>query len=129
MKYRGSCHCGKVRFELDADIKYLTDCNCSLCRRKGALWQGATDAQLRILEGEGDLTLYQFGTNTAKHYFCKHCGIQPFTRPRLDPTRWAVNVRCLEGFDPRGYKIHVFDGEHWEEAAAAFRARARGASK
>jgi hypothetical protein len=68
------------------------ECNCSLCRRRGAVWHGAAEADLRILTGEADLALYQFGTKTAKHYFCRHCGVHPFTRPRLDPSRWAFNV-------------------------------------
>jgi hypothetical protein len=76
-------------------------------RRKGALWHPAADADLRILKGEGDLTLYQFNTKTAKHYFCKHCGIHPFIRPRLDPSRWAFNVR-------------PFDGQNWEATAWAY---------
>jgi hypothetical protein len=77
--YQGACHCGRVRFELDARIAVAVDCNCSVCRRRGALWHGASDAQLRILAGEPELTLYQFGTGTAKHYCCRHCGITPFT--------------------------------------------------
>ena len=121
--YRGSCHCGRVTFELDAEIRRVTECNCSICRRKRALWHGATDATVRILSGEPDLTLYQFGTNTAKHYFCRHCGVTPFIRPRLDPSRWAVNVRCLDGVDSKALPVAAFDGEHWEEAAEALRAK------
>ena len=75
------------------------ECNCSLCRRLGALWHGASDSSLRITAGENELTLYQFNTMTAKHYFCPHCGVHPFSRPRLDPSRWAVNIRCIDGAD------------------------------
>lgn len=96
------------------------DCNCSICRRRGALWHGASEASLRITGGEEDLQLYQFGTMTAKHYFCRHCGIHPFVRPRLDPTRWAVNVRCIDGVDLAALEVRSFDGEHWEAAAQAF---------
>jgi hypothetical protein len=123
--YRGSCHCGRVTFELDAEIRRVTECNCSICRRRGALWHGATEASLRILNGEPELTLYQFGTKTAKHYFCRHCGVTPFIRPRLDPSRWAVNVRCLDGVDPKALPVAAFDGEHWEEAAESLRAKHR----
>src|SRR5581483_7099435 len=122
--HHGSCHCGRVRFAVEADIAYAIDCNCSLCRRKGALWHPATDSELRITAGEADLALYQFGTKTAKHYFCKHCGINPLTRPRLDPSRWAVNIRCLDGLDLAAVKVVAFDGEHWDEAAAAYLAKA-----
>jgi hypothetical protein len=123
--HRGSCHCGRVTFELDAALANVMDCNCSLCRRKGALWHGANDASLRIVSGESDLVLYQFGTMTARHYSCAHCGVSPFTRPRLDPTRWAVNVRCIDDVDLTALTVHRFDGEHWEEAASALRARMR----
>jgi hypothetical protein len=123
--YRGSCHCGRVTFELDAELKRVTECNCSICRRKGALWHGAADTSLRILSGESDLVLYQFGTKTAKHYFCKNCGVGPLSRPRLNPAMWAVNVRCLDGVDPKALPVSTFDGEHWEEAAEALRAKMR----
>ena len=119
--YRGACHCGRVAFEVRGHVEQVIDCNCSLCRRRGALWYAATESDLRILAGEPDLALYQFNTMTAKHYFCRHCGIHPFIRPRLDPTRWAVNVRCLDGVDLESLRVRPFDGEHWEEAASAFR--------
>jgi len=118
--YRGSCHCGRVTFEMQADLNHVVECNCSLCHRRGALWHGASEANLRILTGEADLALYQFNTMTARHYFCRHCGIHPFCRPRLDPGRWAVNVRCLENVDLSSLPVRSFDGEHWEDAAKAF---------
>jgi len=121
--YQGSCHCGRVRFELQARIDRVVDCNCSLCRRRGALWHGAPEASLRLLSGESDLALYQFNTMTAKHYFCRHCGIHPFARPRIAPDHWVVNVRCIDGIDLTALKVQQFDGEHWEEAAQAFRER------
>ena len=119
--YLGSCHCRRITFEVKANIDYVVDCNCSICRRRGALWHGAKESDLRILTGEADLALYQFGTKTAKHYFCKHCGIHPFVRPRLDPTRWAFNVLCIDGVDAKSLPQRHFDGEHWEDAAKAFR--------
>ena len=119
--YVGSCHCGRVSFELQANLACVVYCNCSMCRRVGALWHGASDSSLRITSGEGDLALYQFNTKTAKHYFCRHCGIHPFTRPRLDPTRWAVNVRCIADVDFTSLEVKPFDGENWEAAAAKLR--------
>jgi hypothetical protein len=121
--HHGSCHCGRLRFEVQADITYAVNCNCSLCRRKGALWHPAAEEDLKITSGEADLELYQFGTKTAKHYFCKQCGISTLTRPRLDPTRWAVNIRCIDGIDLPAVKVVPFDGEHWEDAAKALRAK------
>jgi hypothetical protein len=121
--HRGSCHCGRVAFELHAAIDHVVDCNCSICRRRGALWVGASDAQLRIVSGEDALTLYRFGTGTAKHYFCRHCGIHPFVRPRIAPTMWAVNARCIDGLDLAALPVQPFDGVHWEEAAQMFYAQ------
>src|ERR1051325_6919631 len=121
--WKGSCHCGRVRFEAQAKLDYVVECNCSMCAKRGALWHGAKDADLKILSGESDLTLYQFGTMAAKHYFCRHCGIAPLTRPRLDPTRWAFNLTCVGGVDARPRPKRTFDGQNWEAAAAAFQRR------
>lgn len=123
--HRGSCHCGRVVFELDARLDYVIDCNCSICRRRGALWHGASDQTLRIVAGESELALYQFNTMTAKHYFCRHCGIHPFVRPRIAPSHWAVNVRCIDGIDLAAIPVQRFDGEHWEAAARALLERSR----
>jgi hypothetical protein len=112
-----------VTFEVRANLDYVLDCNCSLCRRRGALWHPASESELRILTGESDLTLYQFNTKTAKHYFCSYCGVHPFTRPRLDPSRWGVNVRCLDGVDLSSIAVRPFDGENWEAAATALRVK------
>lgn len=117
--YRGSCHCGRVVFELDAEIVGAIDCNCSICRRRGARWHAAVDSELRIVAGESELTPYRFLTHTAKHLFCRHCGIHPFARPRLDPSRWVVNLRCIDDIDLPALRVQPFDGEHWEDAAAA----------
>jgi hypothetical protein len=122
--HHGACHCGKVKFELQATLGVAFDCNCSICRRRAALWHGAANRDLRITEGEGELTLYQFNTNTAQHFFCRHCGVAPFSRPRFDPSNWVVNVRCIDSADLQALKVLPFDGIHWEAAAAAlFKAR------
>ena len=123
VKYQGSCHCGRVAFELEARLDYVMECNCSLCRRVGALWHGASESSFRITSGEDELVLYQFNTKTAKHYSCKHCGVHPFSRPRLDPSRWAVNVRCIDGVDLSTLPKKHFDGANWEEAAKALYAQ------
>jgi hypothetical protein len=121
--YRGACHCGRVTFEARARLDSVTECNCSICRMKGALWHRASEADLRILTGEADLTLYQFNTKTAKHYFCRHCGIHVLSRPRLDPSLWVFNVRCVEGVDLASLPRRSFDGQNWEASAQAFRER------
>ena len=108
--YRGSCHCGAVRFEVDADIDHVRVCDCSICRKRGALNHRVPKENLRLLTPWQELVLYQWGSRTAKDFFCPTCGILPFRRPS-DPTPqevlegvtpfdgWAVNVRCLEGVD------------------------------
>lgn len=95
-------------------------CTCSICRRVGALWHATDERGLEILSGEDELALHQFGTMTARHYFCRHCGVHPFSRPRLDPSKWVVNVRCIDEIDADALPVTVFDGKNWEQAAEAF---------
>lgn len=109
--FQGSCHCGAVRFEVRSALTPAGRCNCSLCRRKGALMTPMMAAgNLRLLSGEEALTLYQFNTRTAKHYFCKHCGIYPFHQTRKDPNLWRANIGCLDGVDPYALEASVADG-------------------
>lgn len=108
---KGSCHCGAVRFEVRTEVEPAARCNCSLCRRKGALMSPMFDGRdLTILAGEDALTLYQFNTRVAKHFFCKHCGIYPFHQTRKDATRWRVNLGCLEGVDAYALESSLSDG-------------------
>lgn len=97
--YKGACHCGKTRFEIDADIDHVRVCDCSICRRHGALMYRVKPEDFRLLTPLEDLSLYTFNTHTARDYFCPTCGIQPFRRPRTDPSVWAINVRCLDNID------------------------------
>jgi hypothetical protein len=108
--YQGSCHCGAVKFEIASDFPELTTCDCSICRRKNALMVKVPEAQFKLLAGGESLTLYQFHTNTAKHYFCRTCGIYPFHRKRMAPDSYGVNVFCLEGFNPAGIPVRTTDG-------------------
>jgi hypothetical protein len=119
--YRGSCHCGRVRFELTAEIDHVRVCDCSICRRRGALIIRVDEADLRLLTPLAELTLYQWGSFTAKDYFCPTCGVLSFRRPS-HPTQgelargvrpfegWAVNVRCLEGVDVDALPRRVIHG-------------------
>lgn len=115
--YAGSCHCGRVTFEFDGDVTAAIECNCSICHMKGAIWYNVDAARFRLLSGETGLGSYQFGTMTATHYFCKTCGVSPFSHPRIAPAMWVVNLRCVEGVDLARLTIHAFDGQHWETAA------------
>lgn len=118
-KHQGSCHCGRVVFEYESAPIPALECNCSICRRKGALWQAVDNDHFNILAGQDDLTLYQFGTKIAKHFFCKHCGVSTFSNPRIAPDKWAINLRCVDAVDLASLKVLPFDGKNWEQAAQA----------
>jgi hypothetical protein len=120
--YEGGCHCGRVRFRVRAVLAELLECNCSICIKKGILHLIVPPQQFQLLQGEEDLATYQFNTNTAKHTFCRHCGIHAFYVPRSDPDKISINARCLEGIDPSALKpTTFFDGRNWEQAQAARR--------
>jgi hypothetical protein len=108
--YQGSCHCGAVRFQIQTDFPELTSCDCSICRRKNALMVKVHESAFRLLSGADSLTLYQFHTQTAEHYFCSTCGIYPFHRKRLAPDSYGINVYCLENFDPAGIPVRATVG-------------------
>jgi len=103
--YGGRCHCGAVKFEIDSDFAELTTCDCSICRRKNALMVKVHESRFRLLAGGDALTEYRFHTGTARHYFCRVCGIYPFHRKRVTPDHLGINVYCLEGFDPAGIPV------------------------
>jgi hypothetical protein len=99
---RGSCHCGAVVFEVQLanGLENLRRCNCSLCRRKGAVMASVPIERLRVLEGADKLTLYQWNTRQARHYFCSVCGIYTHHQRRSAPHEFGFNVACLDGVDP-----------------------------
>ncbi len=113
---QGGCHCGRVRFKVVADLDRVSYCNCSVCSKKGFLHLIVPPEQFELLSGKDDLTTYQFNTGTAKHTFCKVCGIHAFYVPRSDPSKIDVNVRCIDDIDLSALTISTFDGKHWEEA-------------
>ena len=108
--YAGSCHCGVVRFEVDTGFPELTTCDCSICRRKNALMVKVHESDFRLLAGHDALAEYQFHTFTARHYFCKTCGIYPIHRKRVTPDHYGINVFCLDGFDPSGIPVRATIG-------------------
>jgi hypothetical protein len=107
---QGSCHCGKVTFELIPDLTSAVRCNCSICRRKGTPMVAAAEGSFRITGGEDYLSLYQFHTGRARHYFCKACGIYTFHNPRSNPALTRVNAGCLEGVDPLALETKLVNG-------------------
>ncbi|MGA6966056.1 MAG: GFA family protein, partial [Xanthobacteraceae bacterium] len=105
----GGCHCGRVRFRVTASLDRITQCNCSICAKKGFLHLIVAPQQFQLLSGKDDLTSYEFNTRTAKHTFCKHCGIHPFYVPRSDPDKIDVNARCLDVIDVAAITPKLFD--------------------
>jgi hypothetical protein len=110
----GSCHCGAVRLRVKLpDPVRVARCNCSICAVKGAVTFGVPLADLEVTEGADALTLYQFGTRTAKHWFCSHCGSYTHHQRRSDPSTYGVNVACIDGMSPFDFKrVPVVDGIH-----------------
>jgi hypothetical protein len=110
----GGCHCGRVRFRVTADLDRVTECNCSICAKKGFLHLIVAPEQFELISGKDDLTDYRFNTGTARHVFCKICGVHSFYVPRSDPDKIDVNVRCLDGIDLDAVSVKPFDGRNWE---------------
>lgn len=111
--HKATCHCGAVELELKLPNGLVDPhrCNCSICRRKGAVVASVALDGLRVVRGEDKLTLYQFNTNTAKHYFCSACGIYTHHQRRSNPNEYGVNVGCFERVSPYDLgEIPVTDG-------------------
>ena len=123
--HRGGCHCGRVRFEVDAPAEIeAVECNCSMCRRFGYLHLIVEADRFRLLAGADALTEYRFNTGTARHLFCSVCGVKSFYVPRSHPDGWSVNVRCLDAATIRGVDVRPFDGDRWEQSIDGLRGEA-----
>lgn len=118
--HTGGCHCRRVRFEVDApaDVEVL-DCNCSMCRMTGFLHLIVPAPRFRLTAGEDALQEYRFNTGTARHLFCRHCGIKSFYVPRSHPDGFSVNLRCLDPGTVGTTRILPFDDNDREAATAA----------
>lgn len=114
--YRGACHCGAVQFAFHHDeaISHGLRCNCSLCRRKGAMMTPFVIApqHFHIDAEPGALGLYQFGAGTARHHFCTRCGIYTFHVTARVPDHYRANLGCIEGVDTFSLDVELFDGAH-----------------
>lgn len=121
--HRGGCHCGRVRFEVDAPAHPdVLDCNCSICRMTGFLHLIVPASRFRLLSGAEELTDYRFNTGAARHLFCRHCGIKSFYVPRSHPDGFSVNARCIEGLDLASLRVIPFDDGDRDAAMASIRA-------
>ena len=124
--HRGGCHCGRVRFEVDAPARIdAIECNCSICRMTGFLHLIVPAARFRLLQGAEFLTEYTFNTGAAKHRFCKICGIKVFYIPRSHPDGIDVNVRCLDPATIESVSVRQFDDTKREAETAAIAHLAR----
>ena len=114
-RYVGSCHCGAVRFSFEGDeITKGLRCTCSICSRKGALMYPGfiPEDALEVNAENGSVGLYQFGPKTAKHYFCRNCGIYTHHESARKPGHYRVNLGCVAGIDTFALETEVFDGKH-----------------
>jgi hypothetical protein len=111
--FTGSCHCGKVQFEVTSDLARVFACNCSICSRAGYLLTFVPEEQFKLLGGEDAMTDYQFNKKNVHHLFCSTCGIRAFGRGagRDGKAMRAVNVRCLEGVDLDALTVTPVDGK------------------
>jgi len=117
MDYSGSCHCGAVKFMVQAPASVeVEQCNCSICSKSGYLHLIVPSSRFQLLSGKDALDTYTFNSGVAQHYFCRHCGIKPFYIPRSNPDGVDVNVNCLDS-RPAEIRIQAFDGQNWEANA------------
>jgi hypothetical protein len=114
--HSGGCHCGRVRFEVQAPAEIeVLDCNCSICSKTGYLHLVVPAERFRLLSDAASLTSYQFNTGTARHLFCSVCGIKSFYVPRSHPDGYSVNARCLDAGTVTGMRTVACDGRDWDK--------------
>jgi len=112
MKYKASCHCGRVAFEFEGEIKEALACNCSMCQRRGSLLWFTPRSQLTLLTPEANAATYTFHKHVIKHLFCPNCGIHTYGEGQ-DPkgnTVAAINIRCIEDIDLTTIPVQHYDG-------------------
>jgi hypothetical protein len=126
MLHLGGCHCGTVRFEIEAPAKIeVHDCNCSICCLTGYLHLIVSESSFRLVSGRDALISYRFNTGVADHLFCKVCGIKSFYRPRSHPSSFSVNARCLDTGTVEQQTVLPFDGANWEAHIAELHSQAQ----
>ena len=124
--HRGGCHCGAVAFEVDAPARVtVSDCNCSVCSMSGFLHLIVPAARFRLLRGAEELSEYRFNTGTARHLFCRRCGVKSFYVPRSNPDGYSINLRCLDPATLEEVTIEAFDDNERAASEAKLRERSR----
>jgi hypothetical protein len=112
MNYKGSCHCGRVAFEVEGEIDGALACNCSICQRKGSLIWFVPREKLHLLTPDDAASSYTFNKHAIKHRFCPVCGVHPYgegTDPKGNAMA-AINIRCIEGIDLSAIPVRHYDG-------------------
>ncbi|GLQ88623.1 GFA family protein [Dyella flagellata] len=115
MNYHGSCHCGRIAFEVEGELTQAMECNCSHCSRKGFLLWFVPREQFKLLTAEADMSVYTFNKHVIQHHFCPTCGCAPLCLGIAPDGKAmaAVNVRCLEEVDLANLKRVPFDGRSY----------------
>jgi hypothetical protein len=111
--YQGGCHCGKVRYQITAELKGVASCNCSICSKRGWLLTFVTGDEFTLLSGADAVTEYQFNKHKVHHLFCATCGVASFghgVRPSDGAKTYSINARCLDGVDVSTLPVRYFDG-------------------
>ena len=96
---KATCHCGAIEIKLNLPdgIENAKRCSCSMCSRKYAAFTAVSLGDLEVIKGKNCLKEYAFHTHSSKHYFCSNCGIHTHHRSRMTPTKYVVNLSCIEG--------------------------------
>ena len=117
--HHGGCHCGRVRFEVDAPGSItVAECNCSICSKSGYLHLIVSRDDFRLISGADVIETYTFNTGVARHHFCRICGIKSYYVPRSHPEGVSVNARCLDPETVESIEVKSFDGANWEQNIA-----------
>ncbi|PHZ86643.1 GFA family protein [Paremcibacter congregatus] len=116
MQHKGSCHCGVVRFTVEAPTDIIARrCNCSICNMTGFIHVIVEKPAFTLINGADNLNLYTFNSHTAQHYFCKTCGVKSFYIPRSHPDGYSINLNCLDKSTFSSITLEDFDGQNWEQ--------------
>jgi hypothetical protein len=109
---RGGCHCGKIAYEFEGEIGDVLECNCSLCAKRGSLLHFIPAGDFRLNTPREALSTYHFNKGVIDHHYCSQCGVAPFSEAKnaKGAPMVAINVRCLDGVDPKNLKVNFFNG-------------------
>lgn len=124
--YQGSCHCGQVRFQIDGEIDGVTQCDCSLCRKKNALMGAVHESGFTLLSAPDSVSEYRWNTGIARHFFCPTCGIYTFHKKRSMPDHYGFNIMCLDDFDPSSVPVRAASGQSMSVVEEGARPEWRG---